>query len=150
MKPSKAKSYDQTIRGLLAKRVELCHLAQELRRLHTTAGNDILAIDRALRLLDFEADYDALMPKNVGKKQHKHGEIGRQVSNILRTATEPVTSRQTALQIAEDRGENPNDHAHMVKLTNNVSRVLGGMRKQGRVIFEGNGNGVQLWRLERN
>jgi hypothetical protein len=147
MKPSKAKSYDQTIRGLLAKRVELCHQAQELRRLHATASSDIASIDRVLRLLDLEADYDALMPKNIGKKQHKRGEIGRQVSSILRTATEPVTSRQIALQIAEDRGDYPNDQAYMVKLTNNVSRVLGGMRRQGRVVSEGNENGVQLWSL---
>jgi hypothetical protein len=147
MKPAKLKSYDQTIRGLLAKRVELCHQAQELRSQLSTVGNDIAAVDRALRLLDFEADYDALMPKNVGKKQHKRGEIGRKVSSILRTATTPVTSRQIALQIAEDRGDNPNDHAHMVKLTNNVPRVLGGMRKQGRVVSEGNGNGVKLWQF---
>jgi hypothetical protein len=149
-KPAKLKSYDQTIRGLLAKRVELCHQAQELRRLQATASSEIAAIDRVLSLLGFEADYDALMPKNVGKKQHKRGEIGRKVSSILRTATEPVTSRQIALQIAQQRGDNPNDHAHMVKLTNNVSRVLGGMRKQGRVVSEGSGNGVQLWRLSHS
>lgn len=87
------------------------------------------------------------MPADVGNKQHMRGEIGRQVSSILRTATEPVTSRQISLQIAEDRGDNPNDDAHMVKLTNNVSRVLGGMWKQGRVVSDGNVNGVQLWRL---
>ena len=148
MKPAKLKNYDQTIRGLLAKRVELCREARELQQLLVTASNDIAAIDRALRLLGFEADYDALMPANMGKRQYKRGEIGRQVSSILRTATGPVTSRQIALQIAQQRGNNPNDHAYMVKLTSNVSRVLGGMRKQGRVFSEGNEKGVQLWLLK--
>lgn len=73
------KSDNQTIRGLLAKRVELCHQGQELGRLQTTVGSEIAAIDRVLSLQDFEAHYDALMPKNLGKKQYKRGEIGRQM-----------------------------------------------------------------------
>lgn len=146
MKPSKTKRCVQTIRGLLAKRVELCHQAQELRRLHATAGSEIAAIDRVLRLLDLEADYDALMPKNVGKKQHKRGEIRRgQVSSILRTATEPITSRQIAMKIAQQRRGQPersrvHDEAHEQRFTR--SR---GMRKLGRVVSEGNGNELQLW-----
>jgi len=85
------------------------------------------------------------MPQNAGNRRYKQGEISRHVSEILRMTKEPLTSRQIALRIAERRGENSNDHKHMVRLTNSVSRVLGGMRKQGRVVSEGNRGGVAFW-----
>jgi len=147
MKPAKLQSFDSVIRGLLTKRVSLFHEREEVRAKLASLDNDISAIDRAIRLLGYEDDLNALMPASAGKRLYKQGEISRHVSDILRTATEPLTSRQIALLIAERRGENTNDHKHMVRLTNNVSRVLGNFRAQGRVASEGNGKGLQLWRL---
>ncbi|PVB59513.1 hypothetical protein DCO57_21920 [Labrenzia sp. 011] len=147
MKPAKLQSFDSTIRGLLTKRVSLFHEREEQLSKLANLDNDISAIDRAIRLLGYEGDLNALMPASAGNKLYRQGEISRCVSDILRTAREPLTSRQIALQVVQMRGENPNDHKHMVRLTNNVSRVLGNFRSQGRVVSEGTGSGVQLWQL---
>ncbi|MEW4458994.1 hypothetical protein AB1K42_12915 [Roseibium algicola] len=147
MKPAKLQNFESIIRGLLTKRVTLYHEREEQLSNIASLDNDISAIDRAIRLLGYEGDLNALMPKNAGNRRYKQGDVSRHVSDVLRTATEPLTSRQIANKVAAVRGENTDDHRHMVKLTNNVSRVLGGMRKQGRVVSEGIENGVQLWRL---
>ncbi len=149
MKPAKLQSFDSIIRGLLTKRVTLYHEREEQLSQIASLDNDISALDRAIRLLGYEGDLNALMPQNVGNRRYKQGEISRHVSDILRTAKEPLTSRQIALKVATARGENPNHHAHMVRLTNNVSRVLGNFRSQGRVVSEGSGKGLQSWRLAR-
>lgn len=147
MKPSKTKTYEHAISGLLGKRADLYNELIRLRARIAEIGNDMATVDKTLRILGFEDDLDDLMPERSGPSLLPHGQLSRSISDILREATEPLTSRQIALKILEIRCENPNDRKYLIKLTSSVSRTLGNLRKQGRVVSEGNGKGLQLWRL---
>ncbi|MBD1545920.1 hypothetical protein [Roseibium aggregatum] len=149
MKPSKTKTYEHAITGLLGERADLYNELIHLRARIAEIGNDMATVDKTLRILGFKDNLDDLMPEWSGPSLLPHRQLSRSISEMLREATEPLTSRQIALKIVQARCENPNDRTYMNKLTNSVWRTFGNLRKQGRVVSEGNGKGLQLWRLER-
>jgi hypothetical protein len=98
----------------------------------------------------FDPDYriEAIKPKAFRPPEDwsKRGEMTRLILGILRQASEPLTSRDVALQLIAERALDPNDK--MVRLmTKRCGVALRGQRDKGVTVSdEGPGMSV-LWRL---
>ena len=64
------KQTHQIIRGLLTMRVTLYHEREEQLSKIASLDNYISAIDRAIRLLGYDGNLNALIPKNAGDRRY--------------------------------------------------------------------------------
>jgi hypothetical protein len=68
IKRAHTKTFEHTITGLLAKRVDLFNEALGLRDRLAEIKNDVAAIDRVLRALRYNGDLEAHMPARRGTR----------------------------------------------------------------------------------
>lgn len=146
-------STSPVISGLATKRSELGReLAQrqeEVRQLYTA----IESIDTAIKL--FDPDYDLSTIKSKAKYTvnpwFDHGEIGTLVLDTLRTATEPLSTRQIGELIVAAKGlrvEGTKEWDWVLKMVLGAAQRL---EKKNLVKMVGRvkciGNGPMLWQL---
>ena len=147
MKLARTETFDHTITGLLKKRSDLFNEAERLRDRLAEIRNDIGAVDRVLGTLGYTGDLDASMPRQKRKVLFGPGELTRAILDELRTATEPLASRDIARAILSVREYDPRDRKLLTEHTKRVSKALrilkgkglaqGSADKAGNMVWEG-------------
>jgi hypothetical protein len=141
-----------TVAGLVEKRAEIAGkidaTREELRRLIA----DLDHVDAAIRL--FAPDYDiaGIRAKPTHPAQvARRGDSIRLILDLLRQATEPLTTKQIALQVMATRGLNTQDDALVLTMTRRVGASLRSYRDNGsiRSLKDGRYGKYDLWEIVR-
>ncbi|MEQ9663677.1 MAG: hypothetical protein RLN87_14145 [Parasphingopyxis sp.] len=97
---------EHTVSGLIRRRRELTGDILELLAKVDAITADVEALDRTIRLFDPDMDLDAIPALQHRPQPHwaKHGEVSRAVMELLRQATEPLSTRAVAEAVQQRRG----------------------------------------------
>lgn len=138
--------------GLIAKRAEIAGqiaaTREELRKLIVALDH----IDAAIRLFDPGYDVESIRDKPVHPAQiARRGDSIRLLLDLLREATEPLSTKQLALQVMAHRGLNAQDDALVLTMTRRVGASLRGYKDKGvvRSFKDGRYGKYDLWELVR-
>src|SRR4051812_48766558 len=113
---------DYMVTGLVAKRAEL---AGEIERTHERLRelvNSLEHIDGTLRLVAPNMELEAIHPKAFRPPDDwsKRGQMSRLVLSILRTAKEPLITREIAAQMLLERASDAEDARMLRTMTKRV------------------------------
>jgi len=142
---------DYMVEGLAKKRAEL---AGEIERTHETLRKlaaDLEHIDATLRIIAPGMAVEAIKPKvfRPPADWSKRGEMTRMVLSILRTARQPMTTREIAERMVVERGL----QATTAALNSMTRRVACALRRQREIgvarSTEGEAGFWQLWEIAR-
>jgi hypothetical protein len=145
VKRSRTDGHEHTINGLLTKRADLYNEAERLRDRTAEIRNDVDAIDRVLRTLDFTGDLNALMPRQKHTVLFGKGELTGALIRELRAADGPLGSRELASSIISLRGEDARDRRMLTEITRRASKALRILRDKGHVRSFDDERGNMRW-----
>lgn len=137
IKPAATKTFEHTITGLLAKRVDLFNEALGLRDRLAEIKNDVAALDRVLGTLGYKGDLEAQMPRQKREALFGRGDLRRTILDELRNALRPLTTREIAEATAAQAGQDPNDRTIMRDMGRRVSSALCVLKQDGAVRSSG-------------
>ena len=142
---------DYVVLGLTKRRATI---AGEIEALHDrlrSLVNDLEAIDGSLRQFAPNMLIEAIRPKafRPPKDWSHRGEMCRQVLTILRMATEPLTSRDIALEMLMTRALDKTDQRLMRLMTKRVGVALRTQRENGVVRSDQGPGQFVLWEIGR-
>ncbi|WP_457796069.1 hypothetical protein [Methylocystis sp. S23] len=140
---SRTETYEHTISGLLKKRADLFNEAERLRDRLAEIKNDVAALDRVLGTLGYQGDLDAAMPRQKRQVLFGRGELTRAILDVLRGATEPMTTREIALEILAVNEQDPRDRKLLTEHTRRVSKALRTLKRDGAANSIGAMNNLQ-------
>jgi hypothetical protein len=139
---------DYVLTGLVKRRAEI---AGELEAAHAAIGKlvtDLEHLDATIRII--APDYE---PESIAPKQFRPpsdwsqlGQMSRMVLSILRTAKEPLTSREIASRLVLERGLALDDKL-LRMMTKRVSTALRDRREAGQVRSSQGPGTYALWAL---
>jgi hypothetical protein len=141
-----------TIAGLVAKRAEIAGRIDAARVALQQLIVDLDHIDAAIRIFDPDYDLAGIRSRTYPAAQvARRGDSIRLILDILRRASEPLTTKQIALQVMAVRGQNVNDAALVLTLTRRVGASLRSYRDNGstRSIKDGRYGKYDLWEIAR-
>jgi len=147
MKPSKTKTFEHAISGVLTKRRELLEEAELHRDRLAEIRNDVLAVDRTLETLGFKGDLESTMPRPRRQVIFGRGELIRAILDELRGSEKPLRSREIAQALIAIRGEDPRDQRYISDLTRRVGKALRPLRESGSVKSIKDEHGNLMWSL---
>lgn len=137
--------------ALARKRAEL---SGDIENTHTALKRmiqELEHLDKALLMFDPDYQVESIKPKafRPPKDWSKRGEMTRRILDILRKASEPMTTRDIALQMLADRAMDTDDVKLMRLMRSRCAVALRGQRDKGIVrSIEGPGQ-YNVWELDR-
>ena len=139
------------ISGLVQRRAKL---AGDIENTHTKLRQLVLDLENLdSTILQFEPDYqvEAIRPKafRPPKDWANRGEMTRIVLSILRQSTEPLTTRDIALQMLIERALDKSDKRLLRLMSKRVGVALRNQRINGAVKAEQGPGQYMLWEIER-
>ncbi len=141
---------DYVLQGLTKRRAEL---AGELEGCHQRVAQlvrDLEHLDATIRLIAPDAEPEAIAPRFRPPADWSHrGQMSRMVLAILRSAKQPLTSREIASQMVLQRGLALDDKL-LRTMTKRVSTALRDRREQGLVRSEQGPGLFALWQVMRD
>jgi hypothetical protein len=139
------------VSGLIKRRAEL---AGEIERSHESLRkmlSDLESLDATI--LQFEPDFkvETIKPKafRPPKDWSNRGQMSRIILSILRQASEPLTSRDIALELLVERALDKNDQRLLRLMTKRVGVALRGQRENGAVRCEQGPGQYMIWEIAR-
>lgn len=132
-------------RAALAGEIEATHEA--LRKLVLDLEN----LDATIQQFDPSYRVEAIRPKafRPPKDWSNRGQMSRIILSILRQASEPLTTRDIALQLLVERALDKNDLRLLRLMTKRVGVALRGQRGNGSLLSEQGPGQYMLWRVAR-
>ena len=149
IRKARTETYEHTITGLLAKRVDLYHEAERIRDRMAVIKNDIAALDRVLSTLGYTGDLNKEMPRQKHERIFGQGELTRAILDVLRDATEPMTTRDIAREILAVNEQDARDRRLLTEVTRRVSKALRIQAHKGEVQRAFEARGRLAWRPRR-
>jgi hypothetical protein len=144
---ARTETFEHTISGLLTKRAEMFREADAIRERLAEIRNDMSALDRVLESLGYPREQlDSLMPRQKRTVIIGSGEAARMVMSILRTASEPLSTREVAIRLMQSCGQDHRDRKTVTDRTSRVSRVLRRLRDRGVAVGLPQPEGILLWK----
>lgn len=142
---------DYVLTGLVKRRAEIAGEIEASHERLRKMVNDLESLDATIR--QFAPDYavEAIRPKafRPPKDWSHRGEMCKQVLTILRLSTEPMSSRDVALEMLVTRALDQSDRRLMRLMTKRVGVALRTQRENGVVrSTQGTGQFV-LWEVAR-
>jgi len=137
------------ITALSKKRAELSGDIERTQHQLQDMIRDLEHLDQTLLLFDPSYQIASIKPKAFRPPADwsKRGEMTRVILGILRRATEPLTSRDIAVQLIDQRALNGGDEKLLRLMTKRVGVALRGQRDRGSVICT-HGPGMHLlWQI---
>ncbi len=119
--------YSVTINGLMTRRSLL------LSEKPDTLTDDLAAIDYVLKLLDFKEDPQDYMPARRKKAIFKKGETRRLITETLRQADKPLTSREITIAILSGKDFDMSDTRRLKQTVTGVYIMLCREHEGGKV-----------------
>lgn len=141
---------DYMVEGLAKKRGQV---AGEIERTHQLLGKlvtDLEHIDATLRIIAPDLELEAIRPAvfKAPEDWSQRGEMSRIILSILRTARNPLTSREIAAQLVLERGMAA-DAKLMKLMTKRVSTALKTQREKGTAVSTQGPGFHLLWVIKR-
>ncbi len=139
------------VSGLVKRRAEL---AGDIEKAHESLRQMVMDLENLdATILQFEPDFkvETIAPKafRPPKDWSNRGQMTRIVLSILRQASEPLTSRDIALELLVERALDKNDQRLLRLMTKRVAVALRGQKDKG-VVKSAQGPGqYQLWEITR-
>ena len=134
IKPAATKTFEHTVTGLLAKRVDLFDEALGLRDRLAEIKNDVAAIDRVLGTLGYKGDLEAQMPRQKREALFGRGDLTRSILDDLRNALRPLATREIADAVVIQTGQDPHDKKVFRDITRRISSALCVLKQKGSVV----------------
>ena len=131
---SRIKDLTETQNGLLKTRVELFNEAEPITERLAEIKNNMLALDKTLRLIGHDDDLDMLMPKQQRGWRFDQGELSKAVCFELRHADRPLRAREIGENLLATAGLDPRDKKAADALRKRVSRCMCRLNNKGAVI----------------
>jgi len=138
-------TFDHTISGLLAKRQDLLSDVEGLQGKIAEIRNDVRAIERTLRALGFNGDLGMMTGRHKNRVLFRRGDLLKAILNELRTAGRPLKSREIALALMKQKGDDPKDRESLKDLVRRVTKSLSPLRNDGRIQSTIDEDGQCLW-----
>lgn len=141
---------DYVLQGLVKRRAEI---AGEMARMQQELGlhaKNLEHLDATIKLIAPDYEPEGIAPKLFRPPEDwsKRGQMSRMILSILRTAKEPMTTREIASKLILERGLAMD--AKLLKLmSKRVGSALRDMREKGRAASDGAGGMYQTWELVR-
>lgn len=141
---------DYMVEGLAKKRAELAGEIERTQDALHKLVTDLEHIDATLRIIAPDMAIEAIRPKvfKAPEDWSKRGEMARVVLSILRTARDPMTSREIAAQMVLQRGLAA-DQKMLKLMTKRVSTCLNRQRSLGRAVSTEGAGFHLLWVIKR-
>lgn len=142
---------DYMVEGLAKKRAEIAGKIENMHDDLRALSNALEHIDATLALVAPDLKLGAIKPKVFRPPAHwsKRGEMTRMVLTILRTARNPMTTREIGERMLVERGI-PTSAEMLEMMTRRVACVLREQRRRGHASSqEGEAGFYQLWQLNR-
>lgn len=142
---------DYVLVGLVKRRAEL---TGDIERIHAQlrkAVDDLENLDATIRQFAPDFQVEAIRPKAFRPPADwaNRGQMARVILSILRQATEPMTTRDIALELLVTRALDQSDVRLLRLMTKRVGVALRGQRDGGTVrVLPGPGQMV-LWEVAR-
>ena len=139
-------SNEHVINGLVRRRAELAGDIENTQKRLGDLVEDLQHLDATILQFDPNYEIKSIVPKAWRPPEHwsKRGEMSRVILGILRQATEPLTTRDIALQLLTERALDKNDKGLVRLMTKRAAVSLRGYREQGYVQVNGRAGAVQL------
>jgi hypothetical protein len=142
---------DYVLTGLTKRRAEL---AGEIERTHEALRKmvtDLEALDATIHLFAPDMPVEAIKPKSFRppKDWANRGEMSRVILSVLRQASEPLTTRDIALELLVTRALDKNDQKLLRLMTKRVGVALRGQKDSGRVRDTQGPGQYKLWEIDR-
>lgn len=142
---------DHVLSGLVTKRAEL---AGEIERTHEALRKMVLALENLdATIVQFDPDYqvETIKPKafRPPKDWSNRGQMSRIILSILRQASEPLTTRDIAVQMLLERALDRHDLRLLRLMSKRVAVALRGQRDNGVVVSDQGPGQYMLWRINR-
>jgi hypothetical protein len=137
------------ISGLVKRRAEVAGEIETTQQKLADLVEGLEKLDAVILQFDPSYEIKSIIPKAFRPPEHwsKRGEMGRVILGILRQATEPLTTRDIALQMLTERALNKNDKGLLRLMTKRVAVSLRDYRDRGYVrSLEGPGQ-YNLWEM---
>jgi hypothetical protein len=142
---------DYVIAGLVKRRAQL---TGDIQRTHDALRKmvaDLESLDATIRQFDPSHNVEAIRPKafRPPKDWANRGEMSRIILSILRMASEPMTTRDIAVELLVTRALDQSDLRLLRLMTKRVGVALRGQKDGGTVrVLPGPGQMV-LWEVAR-
>ena len=137
--------YERTISGLIKKRAEMMGELHSLRERMGVVTNDLQSLDRVLQAFGYEGNLDEL-PVTKGKLFLFHkNEMQQHILQVLRSASEPLSSRDVAVRIVTAEGRDRYDRRAILDVIKRVSKALATLRYRGIVLSKREPKGRFVW-----
>ena len=142
---------DYVLTGLVKRRAEL---TGEIERIHLQLRNavdDLENLDKTIRQFSPDFQVETIRPKAFRPPADwaNRGQMSRVILSILRQASEPMTTRDIALELLITRALDQSDVRLLKLMTKRVGVALRGQRDNGAVrAAQGPGQFV-LWEILR-
>lgn len=144
---SRITDYSETQNGLLKTRSDLFNEAERITERLAEIKNDVKALDKTLRLVGYDGELDAIMPRQKRNVMFGQGELSSALMLELRHATGPLRSRELAQNILAASGDDIRDKRAVSDLTRRVSKALRTQRENGVVIGKTDESRNIMWTL---
>ncbi len=139
------------IEGLAKKRAEIAGEIVRTQDALRQLAADLEHVDATLRIIAPDLAIETICPKvfRPPSDWSKRGEMSRVMLAILRTARNPMTSREIAAQMIVERGLAP-DERTLNTMAKRCAAALRGLRNRGLTQSqEGEAGFWQLWEIAR-
>lgn len=142
---------DYVLTGLVKRRAAL---AGEIEATHARLRQmvaDLESLDSTLKIIQPDFQVEAIKPKAFRPPNDwaNRGEMSRICLSILRLASEPLTSRDIALELLVTRALDKNDQRLLRLMTKRVGVALRGQRDAGRVKSDQGPGQYMVWEIAR-
>lgn len=112
---------------------------------------DLENLDATILMFDSEYKLASIKPKAFRPPSDwaNRGEMARIILNILRQASEPLSTRDIAIELIASRALNRDDQKLLRLMSRRVGVALRGQRDKGRVRSEQGPGQYQLWEMAK-
>jgi hypothetical protein len=138
--------------GLIKRRAEL---AGDIEKAHEALRRMVLDLENLdATILQFDPTFkvETIKPKafRPPKDWSNRGQMTRIILSILRQASEPLTSRDIALQLLVERALDKNDQRLLRLMTKRVGVALRGQKEKGAVRAEQGPVQYMIWEIAKS
>lgn len=146
---TESESKSHAVYALARKRAELAGDIERTQRELQDMIRNLEHLDRTLLLFDPSYEIASIKPKAFRPPADwsKRGQMTRLILGILRRATEPLTSRDIALQLMTERALDVGDEKLCRLMTKRVGVALRGQRDKGAAASIAGAGMSVLWSL---
>ena len=142
---------DYVLTGLVKRRAEVTGEIEAIHERLKALLNDLASLDATILQFDPEHKVEAIRPRAIRPPADwsNRGQMSRVVLSILRQATEPLTTRDIALEMLVARAMDKNDVNLFKLMTKRVGVALRTQKENGAVRAEQGPGQFVLWEVAR-